>query len=65
MRSGDCNVISLYVFCYPVNGSVFFSCVACMTVFVNCSVKPYAICLGVFVIKCDGVVVCDWRCSIG
>ena len=49
LRSGECNVL----------------CVACLTVVVNCLVKEFAICLGVFVIECDGVVVCGWRCSIG
>ena len=43
----------------------FVLCVACLTVFVNCLVKQFAICLGAFVIECDGVVVCGWRCSIG
>ena len=43
---GDCNVVSLYVFCFPVNGSVCFVC----CVFVNCLVKQFAICFGVFVI---------------
>ena len=33
-----------------VNGSVFFLCVACLTVFVNCLVKLFAMCLGVVVI---------------
>ena len=27
--------------------------------------ETIAICLGVFVIECDGVVECGWRCSIG
>ena len=41
-------------------------CVACLTVFVNCLVKQFAICLDVcyFVVECDGVV-CGWRSSIG
>ena len=43
MRSGECNVVSLYVLCCPVNGSV-------CCVFVNCLLKQFAICLGVFVI---------------
>ena len=34
-------------------------------VFVNCLVKQFAICLGVFVIQCNGVVECGWRYSIG
>ena len=46
LRSGECNVVSLYC---PVNGSVCF-CVACLTVFVNCLVYQFAICLGVFAI---------------
>ena len=49
--------------CCPVNGSV---CFVCWTVFVNCLVKQFAICLGVFVIECDGVVVCvlDTPCMV-
>ena len=46
MRSGECDVVSLYVLCSSVNGSVCFVC----CVFVNCLVKQFAICLGVFVI---------------
>ena len=44
MRSSD--VVSLYVLCCLVNGSVCF--VHC--VFVNCLVKQYAVCLGVVAI---------------
>ena len=46
LRSGECNVVSLYVLCCPVNGSVCFVC----CVFVNCLVKQFAIYLGVFAI---------------
>ena len=46
MRSGECNVVSLYVLCCPVNGSVCFLC----CVFVNSLMKQFAKCLGVFVI---------------
>ena len=46
LRSGECNVVSLYVLCCPVNGSVCFVC----CVFVNYLVKQFAICLGVLVI---------------
>ena len=35
--------------CCSVNGSVCFM-FACLTVFVNCLVKQFAICLGVFAI---------------
>ena len=54
MRSGECNVVCLYV----LSMNLFVLCVACLTVFVNCLVKQFAlclvkqfaICLGVFVI---------------
>ena len=46
LRSGECDVVSLYVLCCPVNGLVCFVC----CVFANCLVKQVAICLGVFVI---------------
>ena len=52
MRNGECNVVSLYVLCCPVNGSFCFVC----CVFVNCLVKQFAICLGVFVILLLSVV---------
>ena len=39
MRSGECNVVSLYVLCCPVNGSVCFVC--CM--FVNCLLKQFVL----------------------
>ena len=63
-RSGECNVVSLYVLCCPVNGSV---CVVCCVFNRVCEllVKQFAICLGVFVIECNGVDVCGWGCSIG
>ena len=44
--NGECDVVSLYVLCCSVNGSVCFVC-ACLTVFVICLVKQFAICLGV------------------
>ena len=47
MSNGECYVISLYYVCCSVNGSI---CVGCLTVFVNCLVKQFAIRLGVFVI---------------
>ena len=46
LRSGECDVLSLYVLCCSVNGSVCFVC----CVFVNCLVKQFSICLGVFAI---------------
>ena len=49
LRSSECDGVSLYVVCYSVNGSVCF-CVVCLTVFVNCLVKQFAMCLGVVTI---------------
>ena len=64
LRSGECNVVSVYV-CVALSMDLFVLCVAWLTGFVNCLGKLFAICLGVFVIECDGVIVCAWRCSIG
>ena len=47
MRSSECDVVSLCVVCCSVNVSV---CFACSTVFVNCLVKQFAMCLGVVAI---------------
>ena len=38
------------MFCVALSIDLFVLCVACLTVFVNCLVKQFAICLGVFVI---------------
>ena len=46
LRSGECDVVSLYVLCCSVNGSVCFVC----WVFVNCLVKQLATSLAVFAI---------------
>ena len=43
----ESDVISLYFMCCSVNGSV---CLVCLTVFVNCLVKQFAMCLGVVAI---------------
>ena len=59
LGSGECNVVSLYVLCCPVNGSVCFVCCA----FVNCLVKQFAICLGVFVILLLNVM--ELLCVVG
>ena len=37
-------------FCVALSMDLFVLCVACLTVFVNCLVKQFAICLGVFAI---------------
>ena len=46
------------MFCVALSMDLFGLCVACLTGFVNCLVKQFAICLGGFVIECDGVVEC-------
>ena len=38
------------MFCVVLSMDLFVLCVACVTVFVNCLVKQFAICLGAFVI---------------
>ena len=38
------------MFCVALSMDLFVLCVACLTVFVNCLVKHFAICLDVFVI---------------
>ena len=40
------------MFCVALSMDLFVLCVACLTVFVNCLVKQFAICLGVYVILC-------------
>ena len=37
------------IFCVALLMDLFILCVACLTVFVNCLVKQFAICLGVVV----------------
>ena len=48
LESGECDVISLYLLCCSVNGSFCFVC--CVFDSVNCLMKQFAMCLGVFVI---------------
>ena len=47
MSCCEWDVISLYFMCCSVNG---YLCVACLTVFVNCLVKQFAMYLGVVAI---------------
>ena len=47
LRSSECDVVSLYV---ALLMCLFVLCVACLTVFVNCLVKQFAIYLGVVAI---------------
>ena len=57
MRSGECDVVSLYVVCCPVNGSVCFVC------WVFDGVCEFAICLGVFFILLLTVI--ELLCVVG
>ena len=45
-------MVYLCMFCVALLMDMFVLCVACLTVFVNCLVKQFAICLGVFDICC-------------
>ena len=49
LRSGDCDVVALYVLCCFVNRSVCFMCCVFDSV-CELLVKQFAICLGVFAI---------------
>ena len=40
------------MFCVALSMDLFVLCVACLMVFVNCLVKQFAICLGVFAFCC-------------
>ena len=55
MNCGECDVISLY-FIVALLMVMFVLCVVCLTVFMKCLVKQFAICLGVFrspQLRCD------------
>ena len=54
LSCGECNLIYM---------DLFNLCVACLTVFVNCLEKQFAIVLAV-VVECYGNVECVWRCSV-
>ena len=67
MRSSEFDVVSLYVLCCSVNGSVWFVC----CVFDNvCELFGETIrnvfgCSCYLVVECYGSVYCAWRCSVG
>ena len=43
-------MLYLCMICVALSIDLFVLCVACLTVFVNCLLKQFGICLGVFVI---------------
>ena len=49
LSRGECVVMSLY-FCFALLMYLFVLFVACLTVFVNCLVKQFAMCVGVFAV---------------
>ena len=51
------------MFYVALSMDLFVLCVACLTVFVNCLVKQFAICLGVFVILLLNVM--EMLCVVG
>ena len=63
MRSGECNVVSLYVLRCSVNGCLF--CVLRVCELFGETLRNMFGCVCYFIVECDGVVECGWRCSIG
>ena len=67
LKSGECDVVSLYVLCCSVNESI------CLRVCVFdsvCELLDETIrnmfgCVCYFVVERNRVVKCGWRCSIG
>ena len=51
------------MFCVALSMDLFVLCGVCLTVFVNCLVKQFVICLGVYVILLLNVV--ELLCVIG
>ena len=51
------------MFCVALSMDLFVLCVSCLTGFVNCLVKQFAICLGVFVILLLNVM--ELLCVVG
>ena len=52
-------MLYLCMLCVALLMCLFVLCVACLTVFVNCLVKQFAMCVGVvcyFVVECYGCV---------
>ena len=57
LRSGECNVVSLYVLCCPVNGSVCFVFDGVCELLGE-TIRNMFGCVCYFVVEYDGVVVC-------
>ena len=72
MSCGECDVITFYL-CIALLMDLFVSCVACLTVFMKCLVKQFAICFGVVAIlllnvmavfSVDGGALLDRPCMV-
>ena len=59
LRSGECNVVSLYVLCCPVNGSVCCVFASVCELFCETICNMFG-CVCYFVVECDGFVECGW-----
>ena len=66
-RNGEFEVVSLYVLCCSVNGSVCFVCCVFDSVceLFGETIRNMFGCVCYFVVESDGVVKCGWRYSIG
>ena len=64
MRSGEGDVVTLYVLCCSVNESVCFVFDSVCELFGE-TIRNMFGCVCYFVVECDGVVRCGWRCSMG
>ena len=55
------------MFCVALSMDLFVLCVACLTVceLFGETIRNMFGCVCYFVVECDGVVECGWRCSIG
>ena len=56
-------MLYLCIFCVALSMDLFVLCVACRTVFVDCLVKQFTICLGGFVIFLLNVM--ELLCMVG
>ena len=67
LRSGECDVVSLYFMCSSVSVPVCLVCCVFDSVYELFGETTYNMfgCVCYFVVECSGVVKCGWRCSIG
>ena len=61
LRSGECNVVWVVL---PCQWICLFCVLHVCELFVE-TIRNMFGCVCYFIVECDGVVVCGWRCSIG